>query len=112
MESTDPTCRALNFDQSTASTCTVAQQRHMRASLCGRHRGKARKARRIAADPSSRGQPPVHRHPGMVAIRMLVDHLVMGGVLEHNPARFANAPPQKRNKGKTAVPTAEETGYL
>jgi len=48
----------------------------------------------------------------MVAIRMLVDHLVMGGVLEHNPARFANAPPQKRNKGKTAVPTAEEAGDL
>jgi hypothetical protein len=44
----------------------------------------------------------------MVAIRMLVDLLVMGGVLEHNPARLANAPPQMRNKGKTPVPTAKE----
>jgi len=38
---------------------------------------------------------------------MLVDHLVMGGVLEHNPARFANAPPQTQ-QGQDPVPTAEE----
>jgi len=32
----------------------------------------------------------------MAAIRMLFDHLVTGGVLEHNPALSVKAPRQKR----------------
>ena len=37
----------------------------------------------------------------MAAIRMLFDHLVTGGVLEHNPALSVKAPRQKLGKGKT-----------
>ena len=48
----------------------------------------------------------------MAAIRMLFDHLVTGGVLEHNPALSVKAPRQKLGKGKTPVLTAEETGEL
>jgi site-specific recombinase XerD len=48
----------------------------------------------------------------MAAIRMLFDHLVTGGVLEHNPALSVKAPRQKLGKGKTPVLTAEEAGDL
>jgi len=48
----------------------------------------------------------------MAAIRMLFDHLVTGGVLEHNPALSVKAPRQKLGKGKTPVLTAEEAGEL
>jgi len=48
----------------------------------------------------------------MAAIRMLLDHLVTGGVLEHNPALSVKAPRQKLGKGKTPVLTAEEAGEL
>src|SRR5262249_12139465 len=45
-------------------------------------------------------------------IRMLFDHLVTGGVLEHNPALSVKAPRQILGKGKTPVLTAEEAGEL
>ena len=48
----------------------------------------------------------------MAAVRMLFDHLVTGGVLEHNPALSVKAPRQKLGKGKTPVLTAEEAGGL
>jgi len=48
----------------------------------------------------------------MAAIRMLFNHLVTGGVLEHNPALSVKAPRQKLGKGKTPVLTAEEAGEL
>jgi site-specific recombinase XerD len=48
----------------------------------------------------------------MAAIRMLFDHLVTGGVLEHNPALSVKAPRQKLGKGKTPMLTAEEAGEL
>jgi site-specific recombinase XerD len=48
----------------------------------------------------------------MAAIRMLFDHLVTGGVLEHNPALSVKAPRQKLGKGKSPVLTAEEAGEL
>jgi len=48
----------------------------------------------------------------MAAIRMLLDHLVTGAVLEHNPALSVKAPRQKLGKGKTPVLTAEEAGEL
>jgi site-specific recombinase XerD len=48
----------------------------------------------------------------MAAIRMLFDHLVTGGVLEHNPALSVKAPRQKLGKGKTPVLRAEEAGEL
>jgi site-specific recombinase XerD len=48
----------------------------------------------------------------MAAIRMLFDHLITGGVLEHNPALSVKAPRQKLGKGKTPVLTAEEAGEL
>jgi len=48
----------------------------------------------------------------MAAIRMLFDHLVTGGVLEHNPALSVKAPRQKLGKGKTPILTAEEAGEL
>jgi hypothetical protein len=38
----------------------------------------------------------------MAAIRTLFDHLVTGGVLEHNPALSVKAPRQKLGKGKSA----------
>jgi site-specific recombinase XerD len=41
----------------------------------------------------------------MAAVRMLFDHLVTGGVLEHNPALSVKAPRQKLGKGKTPVLT-------
>src|SRR5215510_13016360 len=44
----------------------------------------------------------------MAAIRMLFDHLVTGGVLEHNPALSVKAPRQKLGKGKTPILTAEK----
>jgi site-specific recombinase XerC len=43
---------------------------------------------------------------------MLFDHLVTGGVIEHNPALSVKAPRQKLGKGKTPVLTAEEAGDL
>jgi integrase/recombinase XerD len=46
------------------------------------------------------------------SIRMLFDHLVTGGVLEHNPALSVNAPRQNLGKGKTPILTAEEAGDL
>jgi len=46
----------------------------------------------------------------MAAIRMLFDHLVTGGVLEHNPALSVKAPRKKLGKGKTPILTAEEAG--
>jgi site-specific recombinase XerC len=46
----------------------------------------------------------------MAAIRKLFDHLVTGGVLEHNPALSVKASRQKLGKGKTPVLTAEEAG--
>src|SRR5215468_7717995 len=48
----------------------------------------------------------------MAAIRMLLDHLVTGAVLEHNPALSVKAPRQKLGKGKTPILTAEEAGEL
>jgi site-specific recombinase XerC len=48
----------------------------------------------------------------MAAIRMLLDHLVTGAVLEHNPALSVKAPRQKLGKGKTPILTAEEAGDL
>jgi site-specific recombinase XerD len=48
----------------------------------------------------------------MAAVRMLFDHLVTGGVLEHNPALSVKAPRQKLGKGKTPILTAEEAGDL
>ena len=36
----------------------------------------------------------------MAAIRMLLDHLVTGGMLEHNPALSVKAPRQKLGKGR------------
>ena len=48
----------------------------------------------------------------LAAIRMLFDHLVTGGVLEHNPALSVKAPHQQVGKGKTPVLAAEETGEL
>jgi site-specific recombinase XerD len=48
----------------------------------------------------------------MAAIRMLFDHLVTGGVLEHNTALSVKAPRQKLGKGKTPILTAEEAGDL
>ena len=48
----------------------------------------------------------------MAAVRMLFDHLVTGGVIEHNPALSVKAPRQKLGKGKTPVLTAEEAGDL
>jgi len=48
----------------------------------------------------------------MAAVRMLFDHLVTGGVLEHNPALSVKASRQKLGKGKTPVLTAEEAGEL
>jgi site-specific recombinase XerD len=48
----------------------------------------------------------------MAAIRMLFDHLMTGGVLEHNPALSVKAPRQKFGKDKTPVLTAEEAGEL
>ena len=44
----------------------------------------------------------------MAAIRMLFDHLVTGGVLEHNPALSVKAPRQKLGKGKS--PRADGRG--
>ena len=41
----------------------------------------------------------------MAAVRMLFDHLVTGGVLEHNPALSLKALRQKLGKGKTPVLT-------
>src|SRR5262245_31091229 len=46
------------------------------------------------------------------AIRMLFDHQVTDGVLQHNPALTVKAPRQKLGKGKTPVLTAEEAGEL
>jgi integrase family protein with SAM-like domain len=48
----------------------------------------------------------------IAAIRMLFDHLVTGGVFEHNPALSVKAPRQKLGEGKTPVLTAEEAGEL
>src|SRR5215470_10063417 len=48
----------------------------------------------------------------MAAIRMLFDHLVTGGALEHNPALSVKAPRQKLGKGKTPILAAEEAGDL
>jgi site-specific recombinase XerD len=48
----------------------------------------------------------------MAAIRMLLDHLVTGGVLEFNPALSVKAPRQSVRKGKTPVLTADEAGEL
>src|SRR5262249_15869284 len=48
----------------------------------------------------------------MAALRMLFDHLVTGGVLEHNPALSVKAPRQKLGKGKTPILTTEEAGDL
>jgi len=36
----------------------------------------------------------------MAAVRMLFDHLVTGGVLEHNPALSVKAPRPKLGKGR------------
>jgi hypothetical protein len=52
--------------------------------------------------------PALKQH--MAAIRMLLDRLVTGGVLEHNPALSVKAPRQKLGKGKTPVLTGEEAG--
>jgi integrase/recombinase XerD len=43
---------------------------------------------------------------------MLLDHLVTGAVLEHNPALCVKAPRQKLGKGKTPALTAEEASDL
>src|SRR5262245_53983071 len=48
----------------------------------------------------------------MAAIRVLFDHLVRGGVVEHNPAPSVKAPRQKLGKGETPVLTAEEADDL
>jgi site-specific recombinase XerD len=48
----------------------------------------------------------------MAAVRMLFDHLVTGGVLEHNPALSVRAPRHSVRKGKTPILTAEEAGEL
>lgn len=48
----------------------------------------------------------------MAAIRMLLDYMVTGGVLEFNPALSVKAPRQSVRKGKTPVLTADEAGEL
>jgi site-specific recombinase XerD len=63
-----------------------------------------------AAKANSLSTATLKQH--MAAIRMLFDHLVTGGVLEHNPALSVKAPRQKLGKGKTPILTAEEAGDL
>src|SRR5262249_20397761 len=58
------------------------------------------------------GLSPATLKQHMASIRMLFDHLVTGGVLEHNPALSVKAPRQKLSKGKTRVLTTEEAGDL
>ena len=48
----------------------------------------------------------------MAAVRMLLDYLVTGGVMDFNPALSVRAPRQSTQKGKTPVLTADEAGEL
>ena len=59
-----------------------------------------------------RGLPTATVKQYMAAVRTLFDHLVTGGVVEHNPALSVKAPRQKLGKGKTPVLTADEAGQL
>jgi site-specific recombinase XerD len=63
-----------------------------------------------AAKGQGLSTPTLKQH--MAAVRMLFDHLVTGGVLEHNPALSVKAPRQSVRKGKTPVLTADEAGEL
>src|SRR5262245_37725440 len=65
---------------------------------------------RLAAKANGLSTATLKQH--MAAIRMLFDHLVTGGVLEHNSALSVKAPRQKLGKGKIPVLTAEEAGEL
>jgi site-specific recombinase XerD len=59
-----------------------------------------------------RGLPTATVKQYMAAVRTLFDHLVTGGVVEHNPALSVKAPRQKLGKGKTPVLTVDEAGQL
>jgi integrase/recombinase XerD len=48
----------------------------------------------------------------MSAVRMLLDYLVTGGIIAHNPALSVRAPRQSVSKGKTPTLSAEEAGRL
>ena len=48
----------------------------------------------------------------MAAVRMLLDYLVTGGMLAHNPALSVRAPRQSTVKGKTPTLSADEAGEL
>jgi site-specific recombinase XerD len=48
----------------------------------------------------------------LAAVRMLLDYLVTGGLLPHNPALSVRAPRQSIAKGKTPTLTADECGEL
>jgi site-specific recombinase XerD len=48
----------------------------------------------------------------LAAIRMLLDYLVTGGFLAHNPALSVRAPRQSIDKGKTPTLSADEAGEL
>jgi site-specific recombinase XerC len=55
-------------------------------------------------------KPTVKQH--LAAIRMLFDWMVVGGVLEMNPASFVRGPKYVIKKGKTPVLTPEEARLL
>src|SRR5713226_624564 len=58
----------------------------------------------------SRSKPTVKQH--LAAIRMLFDWLVVGQVMETNPAHSVRAPKYSTRKGKTSVLSSEETREL
>jgi integrase/recombinase XerD len=57
-----------------------------------------------------RSKPTVKQH--LAAIRMLFDWLVIGQVMESNPAHSVRAPKYSTRKGKTSVLSSEETREL
>src|SRR5712691_9370857 len=57
-----------------------------------------------------RSKPTVKQH--LAAIRMLFDWLVIGQVMDSNPAHSVRAPKYSTRKGKTSVLSSEETREL
>jgi len=64
----------------------------------------------VEREANGRSAPTVKQH--LAAIRMLLDWLVTGQVIPHNPASAVRGPRHVVRRGKTPVLSVEETRQL
>lgn len=118
MESPGPRAREKFLEFFTASIRNPNTRRaYLRACLrflnwCGEHEFSLEHLRPMVAaafvEQLGRELPPPSVKQHLAAVKMLFDYLVVGQVVEHNPATAVEGPKHVVKKGRTPVQTAQE----